>query len=117
MHADEKKIYAAVTNTNDCANLQFDLNLINPFLNSWQPNLNIEKCEIVHIGARNNIYQYVINNSPIAETDRIKDLGLITSNQLSSHSFCVHIARNASWRFRLLKLAFECSVVKYRTFL
>ena len=111
------KIYAPLTNINDCTNLQTDLNLTNQFLNSWQLNLNIDKCEIVHIGARNNYHRYVINNSTIAVTDSVRDLGVITSNNLSSHSYCVLIARNASWRIRQLKLAFENPDIKFRTFL
>ena len=90
------KIYAPLTNLNDSTNLQTDLNLTNQFLNSWQLNLNIDKCEIVHIGARNNYHRYVINNSTIAVSDSVRDLGVITSNNLSSHSYCVLIARNAS---------------------
>ena len=79
--------------------------------------MNIEKCEILHIAARNNKNQYVINNLPIAETDSVRDLAVITSNQLSSPSYCAHIARNASWRIRQLKLAFENPDIKFRTFL
>ena len=111
------KIYAPLTKLNECTNLQTDLNLTNQFLNSWQLNLNIDKCEIVHIGARNNYHRYVINNSTIAVSDSVKDLGVIMSNNLSSHSYCVRIARNASWRIRQLKLAFENPDIKFRTFL
>ena len=65
------------------------------------------------MGNRNN--SNFFNNSPVAKTNAVRKLGVSISNQLGSHSYCIHIAFNASWKIRQLKLAFECSDEKFRT--
>ena len=53
----------------------------------------------------------------MAETNECKDLGVITTSNLSSHSYCSQIVRNAAWRIKQLKLVFDCHDANFMKFL
>ena len=117
LYADYAKIYSNVNNANDKILLQSDIVLANEFLNNSQLFLTPEKCEIIHIGHNNQRFQYYVNNCAIAETNECKDLGVITTSNLSTHSYCSQIVRNAVWRIKQLKLVFDCHDANFMKFL
>ena len=117
LYADDAKIYGPVNNLNDKTQLQSDITLANDFLNSWQLFLNPNKCELIHIGSSNFRYQYCVNDTPIADSDICRDLGVITSSQLNSHAYCSQIVRSAAWRIKQLNIVFHCNDVNFRKFL
>ena len=52
-----------------------DLNRMKPFLSDWQPNVNVEKCQVLHFGHRYLRYEYFMNDTIIPIKMSCKDLG------------------------------------------
>ena len=54
MYADDLKIYAIVNNFHNKENLQCELNKLGKWADNWQIKINFEKCQVIHLGTKNN---------------------------------------------------------------
>jgi hypothetical protein len=64
MFADATKIYTPVNDSNDCINLQNDLNALMAWSNKWKINFNVQKCKILTVTQKKNpvTFEYFMNN-------------------------------------------------------
>ena len=80
MYADDSKIIAE-SELNKENGLQEDLNKVVDWCDTWSMSLNAAKCKVMHCGKNNPTRAYWIGDTPLAITEKEKDLGvIITSN-------------------------------------
>ncbi len=78
------KLY--VNKKEDATQLQNDINNLIDWSNTWLMKFNKEKCKTMHVGKKNQQYQYTINDNNeeyiLQNTDAERDLGVIISSNL-----------------------------------
>ena len=89
--ADDTKIYRAVTNKQDCQELQKDLTRLEEWAKDWLLTFNASKCKVMHCGSSNRQYNYYMNTktggtTALQKTMKEKDLGVTISSSLKPHS-------------------------------
>jgi hypothetical protein len=114
LYADDSKIYLKSNHLADCLNLADDLLNIQAWFDDWQLRINVNKCEVLHIGASNIEFPYRLSNFVLPDRNSIKDLGFHVSKNLSLSNHCNIVCRNAFYRQRQFFRAFAC---KDRSFL
>ena len=107
LYADDAKIYKDCVSLFDCLTLYDDLISMNDWFELWQLKINLNKCEVLHIGQTNRRFNYCIGERIIKKTDKIRDLGLLTSDDLSNSKHCAEIARRAYYRLYQINKCFE----------
>ena len=83
LFADDSKMYCnsntAIKSVKDCFVLKKALVRLVIWTRSWQLNLNVDKCLVLHIGKANPQYVYYIDGSPLRAPEHVIDLGITTS--------------------------------------
>jgi hypothetical protein len=99
LYADDAKIYRHTRD--DCHLLQEDLNNVNQWCKDWKLTLNTSKCMVISFTNKRtvNTFDYAIEGSPLARTDKVNDLGVILVSNLS---FKTHISSVVNKSFRML---------------
>ena len=64
--------------------LQDTLNQIGDWSKRWKHNISIEKCFILHLGRNNPEMAYYLDGLKLQPSNSVKDLGVFTTNSLSS---------------------------------
>ena len=80
--ADDTKLYTKAGSQKDADSLQRDLDSVSNWCDIWGMKLNADKCHILHLGAKNNLYQYYVNGIALECVDAEKDLGVMISKDL-----------------------------------
>lgn len=115
LYADDTKVICGLNpyNINECIlSLQDDINKIVDWTKTWQMELNISKCKVMHIGKKNPKHIYTMQNysnniaTPLETTTQERDLGIIISNDLKLAKQCAKAANTAYSIFGRLKRAF-----------
>ena len=57
---------------------------------------NTDKCKVLHVGRSNSQGVYTMNGTPLAVTEKERDIGVIISHTLKPSSQCSEAARRAS---------------------
>jgi hypothetical protein len=81
----------------DCTDMQFDLNSLTAWCQTWQMEFNVEKCSCLHFGHSNPNFTYELNTTPIPSRSSEKDLGVIVSDNLKFSEHCSAAARKAQF--------------------
>jgi len=66
--ADDTKIFSRVSDVEDCASLQKDLDNLVRWSEEWQMLFNVGKCKVVHLGKANTNKDYYINSKKLENT-------------------------------------------------
>ena len=117
LFADDAKVFRLVNNPEDARLLQQDLNEIGKFFNDWQLRVNVEKCNTLHIGYSNMSESYTLNQSIIASSTEVNDLGYLMATNCSSKKYIFRVAATAHFRVKQLNIAFNCKDVDFKLFL
>ena len=117
LFADDAKVYRLVNNPDDAQLLQHDLNEIGKFFDDWQLKVNVEKCNSLHIGYSNLLESYTLNQSTIASSPEVNDLGYLMSTNCGSKKYIFRVAATAHFRVKQLNIAFNCRDVDFKLFL
>ena len=117
LYADDAKIFGEVNDTSEWNRLQDDVLEVNNFLTAWQLKVNPNKSEVIHLGPNNANLPYNINGEPIQIRNECRDLGIITNNCFSTHSYCKSIVKKAAWKCKQLSIAFECKTREFKVFI
>jgi ribonucleases P/MRP protein subunit RPP40 len=75
--ADDTKLCRKITNVDDVQKLKTDLDTLLEWSEKWQMKFNYEKCSVIHMGNKNEKYDYTIGDKSIKSTSEEKDLGII----------------------------------------
>ena len=114
LYADDSKVYSEINNANDVNNLQADINRLSDWTNSWQLNLSIQKCSVLHLKPKETPDVYLIDNIPLPSSDFMKDLGVIMSQDLKFHDHCSAVSNKAH---SVCGLILRCFVTKSPDFM
>ena len=101
--ADDTKIYN-VTKNHDI--IQNDINALFEWSRTWQLNFNLAKCCVLHIGNKNECYEYYMEDGKKIEcTTEEKDVGVTFSTDLK---FDIHINKICNKANQLAGLMRRC---------
>ena len=104
VYADDVKFYCVVNNVEDKEKLQGALDRFYEWTKQLDLKLSIEKCMVMHFGARNHNYVYTLCDQEIIKTTIVKDLGVLTTPDLkySEHvkEIVTKASRRANWILR-----------------
>ncbi len=73
---DDTKIGNIVVDERDRLNLQEDLRKISRWSEKWEMPFNVNKCHILHVGTRNQKFDYKMNGVKLDSVQCVKDLGV-----------------------------------------
>ena len=94
LFADDANVFKAITEEENCTQLQADLNRLQEWANTWQLRFNASKCQSMHLGRGNTKHDYTMNPGSnlqtLEETICEKDLGVYIDNVLK---FSTHAER------------------------
>jgi hypothetical protein len=97
--ADDTKVYCAITEAKDVANMQSNLNILGDWFKKWKMPVNVSKSGVVKFGSHYSIFdfRYALYNEELKETQKERDLGLIIDSTLSYKS---HIQKSINEAMR-----------------
>ena len=107
MYADDTKLFSSVQTLELRKQIQKDLDNLIDWADKWQLHFNADKCHVLHMGARNPMYQYYMrsHNSDervkLAASEIEKDLGVQVDNELK---FARHINTQVNKANRIVGL-------------
>lgn len=104
LFADDLKIYRIVNTVEDYSDLQAKLTEVRKWSEDWQLKINTSKCVSLHLGSKNQKFDYMLNNVLIPSNQNINDLGVIISSDMK---FSFHINSIKSKAFQRLHLLFR----------
>jgi hypothetical protein len=114
LFADDCKLFVECKRDVDFHMLVQDVENIFNWFDKNQLKVAAEKCNILHLGKANPNRKLTVNNTEIAATDNIRDLGLIVRSDLKPSSHCEALATKA---FRVSNLIFRTFRCRNRNFL
>lgn len=94
--ADDTKIWSPANDDLQFQQLQFDLDALGCWSDTWQMQFNVDKCHVLHVGSNNHQFGYSMMGKPLQSVAYERDLGLIVSSDLKSYRHCVHAYKRAS---------------------
>lgn len=108
LFVDDAKFTRRVKGTEDCEELQRDIDKVWEWSNRWQMEFNSGKCKKMEFGKSNRrcIYNYKMGNETINKTTREKDLGVIFSENLSPEKHINKITGETLSLLRNIRVAF-----------
>ena len=98
MFADDTKIWAKITGSQDALSLQEDLDELQTWTDKWMLRLNTEKCKVMHI--KHNLktrYSITENGKSVElqESNQERDLGVLVTADLKPSAQCEAAANKA----------------------
>ena len=74
--ADDSKLWRQVHTEEDRMNMQKDLDTLGDWTKRNKMSFNVSRCKVMHIGKKNNKYNYWLMGQKISETRKEKDFGV-----------------------------------------
>ena len=112
MFADDVTLYTTVLTTEDCIQLQNDLDSVSRWYNRWQMKLNPHKCELLCISNKHvpPKFDYMLSGSQLNWHTSVRYLGLHINSTLSWNDHCSTIAAKATRILNFLRRTmYSCS--------
>jgi hypothetical protein len=105
LYADDTKMYEIYLPKNAPLNLMAESALFAQWAKTWQLELAVKKCSVLHLGTNNKKHQFILNGAPVAlAPSPIRDLGVLIDKKLSFDDHIYFIYRKAFGRlFALFK--------------
>ena len=113
LYADDTKLYCRVNDIEQCRRAANDLDNLFEYFDLWQLNINIDKCEMVHLGNSNLFYPYTIDDRQIRCVSSCRDLGITISHDLSPREYCKKIVKSTFHKIKLFRLGFSCTDISF----
>ena len=111
--ADDAKLYTEISTVDDIDTLQFNLDSLSTWANSWQLAISIHKCctmdMITSKKQENSFYENTVDGMELDNVLMYKDLGIYFDSNLSFKSHISHVVTTAKQRTFLL---FRCFLTK-----
>ena len=110
LYADDAKIFAPVTCSQDIDLIQQDLDALLEWCIEWRLSLNAKKCVYIHYTPMHKTDlqpQYTIQNVQLQRKDSVVDLGVIISEDLKFHKHIDHICKKARRETGRIKRSFK----------
>ena len=94
-----------------------DIFKIEQWVNEWQMQLHIRKCELLYTGYSNLNFPYTLDDVKITFKTSCEDFGFHASNNLSFSKHCGIISRNFQICRRQFQQSFSCKDVDFSVFI
>jgi len=94
--ADDSKLGNKAVTREDQITLQRCLDSLYAWTEKWGMQFNVEKCKIIHTGAKNRQFEYTSNGKNLQAVKSEKDLGVMMQSNLKPSLHCAQIARTAN---------------------
>ncbi len=95
-YADDTKIRHSIVDDRDRLNLQEDLRKASQWSERWDMPFNVNKCHILHVGIRNQKFDYEMNGAKLDSVQCVKDLGVSIESKVKFSQQCKDAASKAS---------------------
>ena len=102
LFADDLKIYSAVDTDADRDSLQNALDKLVLWSEKWQMCINTSKTFVLHLGKKNPLFNYCLNNSVIRSVDNASDLGVVVDSDLLFDKHVDLVVKRAYCRIGIL---------------
>ena len=115
LFADDVKLYSRINDTIEASVLQRVLDEIVDWADYWQLSININKCNVLHLGSGNLLIEYYIKGKKLEFADTVRDLGVETDCKLSYDYHIENIVRQAYMRVGVLFKSFvsrDCDLLR-----
>ena len=107
--ADDAKIVQEVQNVEGRNNLRKDLSSLFQWSEVWQMDFNLDKCKIMHIGNKKQLFdEYAIGGHILEKVEEEKDLGVIINEKFKVDKQCAMVAKKANQVLGLIYRTFSC---------
>ncbi|KAF7253376.1 cAMP and cAMP-inhibited cGMP 3',5'-cyclic phosphodiesterase 10A [Varanus komodoensis] len=80
---DDTKMGGIANTLEDRMKIQGNLDKLEHWAQSNRMRLNKDKCQVLHLGKRNQMHRYKMGNTWLNRTEKDKDLGVIVGNRLN----------------------------------
>ena len=105
--ADDTKLGINAADPKAILELRRDLQLIGEWSVKWQMPFNVDKCRVMHVGGGNPREEYTLLGSPIAESSRELDLGVLITENFKFSAQCIEAERRAQKILGYIKRMFR----------
>jgi ribonucleases P/MRP protein subunit RPP40 len=105
--ADDTKLGKVVETLHHKEELQSTLDSLMEWSDTWGMRFNIEKCKVLHMGAKNPKFKYTMEGKELCETTEEKDIGILVTDKLKPAAQCVAAARTAQAVLSQISRAFH----------
>jgi hypothetical protein len=106
--ADDTKLFGSASSDDDIESLRYDLNRLFEWSEKWQMKFNVEKCVVMHVGAKNVKAQYDIGGKSLTKVEEEKDLGVIFNKDFKVASQCIKAANKGNQILGLINRTIVC---------
>ena len=79
---DDTLFFQVVKTRRDCEELQKDFSKLGEWVANWQMCFNIRKCKVMHIGAKNQNFNYQLMGSELSVRDQERDLDVLVDSSM-----------------------------------
>lgn len=104
--ADDVKLYRAIVDSHDYAELSVALESVSCWSANWQLPLASGKCCVFHIGHSNELLDYELAGSSLNHTLHTRDLGVWFNHNLKWATHCCHVVKVARQRAAIVRRCF-----------
>lgn len=94
--ADDTKIAKRVNNPADSEMFQTDIYNLNKWSKEHGMQFNLDKTKIMHLGSKNNLYNYTLEGVNINQTNQEKDLGILIHDSMKMGPHVTSIVKKAN---------------------
>ena len=101
--ADDTKMSKRVNSLLDAEVLRDDLRKLYEWARSWQMQFNKDKCVVMHIGRKNNKFEYKLGDTVLTKSVQERDLGIIVDNRLKFSEQCNVAIKNANSTLAIIR--------------
>ena len=101
--ADDTKLCKGIKTDDDVECLRKDLDNLSLWSEDWQMKFNTEKCSVIHLGRKNEKQDYHLCDKKLRASNKERDLGIITDENLNFSEQCNNAVRNANVILGMIK--------------
>ena len=101
--ADDTKLCGKVVNDEDAKIMREDLKKLYQWSLDWQMIFNVDKCSVMHMGRKNEEFQYEMGGKLLRVTEEEKDLGVIVHKSAKPSRQCAEAAKRGNRVLGLIK--------------
>jgi ribonucleases P/MRP protein subunit RPP40 len=105
--ADDTKAARVINSEEDRRSLQVMLDRLVGWSEMWGMRFNVKKCKVMHLGRKNNKYDYEMAGQKLDTTKEEKDLGVIICDNLKTAAQCAKAAKTAQSVLGQISRAFQ----------
>jgi hypothetical protein len=107
MFADDVKLYRVVRSDTDSYSIQNTLNHIQNWCKTWQIELSINKCNVLHLGKINPKKDYFIEGKVLTNATQCRDLGVLMTEDGKFSKHVKFIAKTAYFKMSTIFKIFQ----------